>query len=86
MKNWGFWRICIKYYNFEKTYKLKNPILRKHFIINAIEEFSNKLVLKNKQLRVDFDEDTHEYFLQIDFDFLKKQRCISDDKQINSFN
>ena len=24
-------------YNFEKTYELKNSILRKHFIINAIE-------------------------------------------------
>ena len=30
-----------KNYNFEKTYELKNPILRKYFIINAIEEFNN---------------------------------------------
>ena len=33
----------IKDYNLEKIYGLKNPILHKHFIINAIEEFSNKL-------------------------------------------
>ena len=76
----------MKNYNFEKTYKLKNPILRKHFIINAIEELNNKLVLKNKQHRVDFGEDTHEYFLEIDFDFSKKQGCVSDNEQINSFN
>ena len=29
----------IKNYNLEKTYELKNPVLRKHFITNTIEEF-----------------------------------------------
>ena len=46
----------IKDYNLEKTYELKKPILHKHFIINAIEEFKNKLELGNKKFRVDFDE------------------------------
>ena len=73
----------IKNHDFEKTYKLKNPILCKHFIINAIEKFNNKLALENKNFRVDFDEDTHYYFIRIDFDFLKKQGCISDDNKIN---
>ena len=36
-----FEQSVIKNYNFEKTYELKNPILRKYFIINAIEEFNN---------------------------------------------
>ena len=44
----AFEQSAITNYNFEKTYKLKNPILRKHFIINAIEEFNNKLALENK--------------------------------------
>ena len=57
---------------------LKNVILRKHFIINAIGEFNNKS-------RVDFDEDTNEYFLEIDFDFSKNHECISYDEKINSF-
>ena len=34
----AFEQSVIKNYNFEKKYKFKNPILRKHFIINAIEE------------------------------------------------
>ena len=36
-----FEQSVIKNYNFEKTYELKNSILRKYFIINAIEEFNN---------------------------------------------
>ena len=37
-------------YNFEKTYELKNSILRKYFIINAIEEFNNKSILENNNV------------------------------------
>ena len=44
-------RSVIKNYSFEETYKLKNPILRKHFIINAIEEFNNILALENRNFR-----------------------------------
>ena len=80
-----FEQSAIKNSNFEKTYKLKNPIIHKHFIINAIEEFNNKLTLENKEFRVNFDEDTHEYFLEIDFNFFRKYGCISNDEQINSF-
>ena len=58
----------IKNYNFEVRYELKNSILRKHFIINAIEEFNNKSTLENKNFRADFDEDTKEYFIKIDHD------------------
>ena len=36
-----FEQSVIKNYNLEKTYELKNPILRKYFIINTIEEFNN---------------------------------------------
>ena len=56
----------IKDCNLEKTYELKKTILYKHFIINAIEEFRNKLELGNKQFRVDFDEDTYKYFIRSD--------------------
>ena len=44
----SFEQSIIKNYNFEKTYKLKNPVLRKHFIVNAIREFNNILTLENK--------------------------------------
>ena len=58
----------IKNYNFEVRHELKNSILRKHFIINAIEEYNNKSTLENKNFRADFDEDTKEYFIKIDHD------------------
>ena len=50
----SFEQSIIKNYNFEKIYKLKNPILCKHFIVNAIEEFNNILTLENKDFRVNF--------------------------------
>ena len=50
----AFEQSIIKNYNFEKTYKLKNPILCKHFIVNAIEEFNNILTLENKDFIASF--------------------------------
>ena len=50
----SFEQSIIKNYNFEKTYKLKNPVLRKHFIVNAIREFNNILTLENKDFIASF--------------------------------
>ena len=50
----AFEQSIIKNYNFEKTYKLKNPILRKHFIVNGIREFNNILTLENKDFIASF--------------------------------
>ena len=61
----AFEQSVIKNYNFEKTYQLKNPVLLKHFIINAIEDFNNKLTLENKRFRVDFDKYTYKYFIRL---------------------
>ena len=46
----SFEQSIIKNYNFEKTYKLKNPILCKH----AIREFNNILTLENKDFIASF--------------------------------
>ena len=50
----SFEQSIIKNYNFEKTYKLKNPVLCKHFIVNAIREFNNILTLENKDFIASF--------------------------------
>ena len=71
-----------KNYNLEKKYELKNAILCKHFIINAVEEFNNKLILENKKYRADFDEDTYKYFIRLDHYCFKKQGCISNHEKI----
>ena len=78
----AFEKPIIKNYNFEKTYKLKNPILQKHFIINANEEFNNNSTLENKEFRVCFDEETVRYFIQLDHNYFKKQECIFDNEKI----
>ena len=65
----------------KKTYELKNLLLCKHFIINAIEDFSNKLTLENKKFRVDFDEYTYKYLIRLDQDYFKTQGCISNDEK-----
>ena len=78
----AFEQSVIKNYNFEKTYKLKSPMLEKHFIIKAIEEFNNILTAENKEFRVDFNKDTRKYFIRLDHDYFKKQGCISDKEEI----
>ena len=78
----AFEQSVIKNYNFEKAYKLKSPMLWKHFIIKAIEEFNNILTAENKEVRVDFNEDTRKYFIRLDHDYFKKQGCISDKEEI----
>ena len=62
----AFEQSVIKNYNFEKAYELKTPVLRKHFLINAIEEFNNKLTLENKIFRVDFEEYAYKYLIRLD--------------------
>ena len=77
-----FEQSVIKIYNLEKTYELKNPILHKHFIINAVEEFNNKLTLEQLTFRVDFDKDTYKYFIRLDHYYFKKQGCISNHEKL----
>ena len=78
----AFEQSAIKNYNFETIYELKNSVLCKHFIINAIEDLNNQLTLENKKIRVDFDKDTYKYFIRLDRDYFKKQGCISNDEKI----
>ena len=42
-------QIIIKKYTFKETYKLKNRILRRHFLIRTIEEINRKLKKDNKK-------------------------------------
>ena len=77
-----FEQSVIKNYNFEKTYELKHHALCKHFIINTIEDFNNKLSQENKEFRVDFDEDAYKYFIRLDRDYFKKRGCISDNNKV----
>ena len=54
--------------------------MRKHFIINSIEEFNNELALENKEFRVDFHENTYKYFIRLDQDYFLKRWRVSNNK------
>ena len=56
--------------------------MHKHFVINSIEKFNNKLALETKEFRVDFDENTYKYFIRLDQDYFRKWGCISDNNKI----
>ena len=51
-------------------------------MINAVEEFKNKLTLKNQKVRADFYEDTYKYFIRLDHYYFKKQGCISNHEKL----
>ena len=65
------------FHAFEKSYtgnmyKLKNSIFYKHFVINAMFELNDKLQKENKDYRVYFDNDTEEFFFNMDMQFLRE--------------
>ena len=54
--------------NIKKQYKLKNPILHEHCIINSIEEFNRLLAAENKRYMNEIDKirEIDEYVLTVD--------------------
>lgn len=55
-----------------KNYKYKKHINRKQFYINVIKGFNNKIKQQNEIARSIISIDPYDYFLEIDFFFLKK--------------
>ena len=59
----AFEQSLIKNYGFENIYISRNPLVIKHLLIIAIEELNNRLKLKKKKLRVDFNKSTYWHLL-----------------------
>ena len=65
----AFEQSLIKNYGFENIYISRNPLVIKHLLIIAIEELNNRLKLKKKKLRVDFNKSTYWHFIRIDYNY-----------------
>ena len=70
--------------NIKKQYKLKNPILHEHCIINSIEEFNRLLAAENKRYMNEIDKisEIDESVLTVDNDYFNENIDISDDIKI----
>ena len=67
--------------NLKKQYKLKNPILHEHCIINGIEEFNKLLTAENKEYTNE-NGDIDEYILTVDNIYFNESIYISNDIKI----
>ena len=79
-----FEKTLIRKYSLEESYKLKSPILLKHFMFKAYEELSNKLEKNKNILKTHYDG--FECNEEIIHDYFKDQGCISDSGEINYSN
>ena len=75
------------FHAFEKSYtgnmyKLKNFILYKHVVINAMFELNDKLQKENKDYRVYFDNDTEEFFFNMHMAFLRESGCVNNKNHV----
>ena len=54
---------CRKFQN-DKNYKLTNLLLKRHFLIKAVQEVNKELIKKKQIFRVDFSYDSYFFFLK----------------------
>ena len=59
-------------------YELNNRILHRKFLIKTFEEINQELKKNNRQFRIDFDNNASDYFHQQNYDYLKKEGCLTD--------
>ena len=59
-------------------YELNNRILHRKFLIKTSEEINRVLKKDNRKFRIDFDNNASDYFHQQNYDYLKKEGCITD--------
>ena len=57
IKKIGEFEESFKKYSNNKNYKLTNLLLKRHFLIKAVEEVNKELIEKKKMFRFDFSYD-----------------------------
>ena len=60
----------------DETYELKDPLIRRHFVFNSIEEINKKLEKGTKDYTVDFNDDTYYYFDDQTYEYFKQHERI----------
>ena len=75
----------VKKFSNNKNYQLTNLLLKRHFLIKAVQEVNKELIEKKKIFRFDFSYDARFFFPnQIEF-YWKKEGSYNDDGTISKF-
>ena len=69
----------------DDTYKIDDPLLIKHFLLETVEEINNDLIKNNKPYRVSFGYNILNHFLNEDDAYYKKNRFYNDDRSLNNY-
>ena len=69
----------------DKNFKLTNLLLKRHFLIKAIQEVNKELIKKKKIFRVDFSYDASLFFHNQTEPYWKKEGYYNDDGTISKF-
>ena len=64
------------------SYQIKDPILIRHFLLETVEEINNVFI---KPYRVNFWNETFNYFADQNEAYLKEKELYNDDGTINDF-
>ena len=70
-------------YALEQPYKLEDTILLRHFLLIGVEEINFLLFKNNKPYRVNFKDETYNYFVDENESYFKKYNLYNDDGTIN---
>ena len=55
----------------------------RHFLLETVEEINNYLIKNNKAYRVNFKDETYEYFANENEEYLKENKFCNEDDTIN---
>ena len=61
------------------TYKIDDPILLRHFLLETVEDINDDLIKNNKPYRVDFGYDMLAHFLNENDAYFEKKEFYDDD-------
>ena len=75
----------VRKFSGEKNYELTNLLLKRHFLITAVQEVNKELIKKKKIFRVDFSFDACLFFYNQTEFYWKKEGCYNDDGTISKF-
>ena len=75
------YRIFVDY-----NYELDDPILYRHLLLETIEEINKSLIENDRQYRINFSEDSYNYFLIEIEEYLTKHNFYNDDNETINYD
>ena len=75
---------CRKFQN-DKNYKLTNLLLKRHFLIKAVQEVNKELIKKKQIFTADFSYDSYFFFLKQTECYCKKEGYYNNNGTISKF-